>query len=389
MERSIARFVVLLGSMAAVLAGVASAAGVLLRGDLSTTEFTTVRGEVVEVVTDGIYRFNAEGIVAEGIGWDIVTLFVVVPATLVTLALVWRGSARATLVTAGLLAYLTYQSAQYAVYWALGPLFPIYIATLAFAISALGLLLYGLDLDALRVSDSRPFPRGKIVVYNVAVVVILAGLWLPVIVGSWGETVVDQLQGGSTLVVPVFDLGLLVPLAVFTGLSVYLRLPVGYVSAALILVKGASMALAIVSMLLVEALVTDELALPPLVVFAFMAGASVAVGVRALQAIDARPNLRADSLRDRLPLETPRAPEPRGHRAASPLGRAGQFWNAATLDPGRTLWRHQHGAGQTGAQGRDVCRLGGPGAERRPERVLLAGGADVSAAAPRGLLDHG
>ena len=37
MERSIARFVILLGGIAAVLAGIASAAGVLLRGDLATT----------------------------------------------------------------------------------------------------------------------------------------------------------------------------------------------------------------------------------------------------------------------------------------------------------------------------------------------------------------
>ena len=62
----ITRVVVLLGGIAAALAGVASAAGVFLRGDLATIEFVTVRGELVEVVTDGIYRFNAEGIVAEG-----------------------------------------------------------------------------------------------------------------------------------------------------------------------------------------------------------------------------------------------------------------------------------------------------------------------------------
>ena len=39
MDRSIVRFEVLLGSIAAVLAGIARAAGVLLRGDLATTEF--------------------------------------------------------------------------------------------------------------------------------------------------------------------------------------------------------------------------------------------------------------------------------------------------------------------------------------------------------------
>ena len=286
MERSIARFVVLLGGIAAVLAGIASAAGVLLRGNLATTEFTTVRGEVVEMVTDGIYRFNAEGIVAEGVGWDIVTLFVVVPATLVTLYLVRRGSARTTLVAAGLLTYLCYQSAQYAVFWALGPLYPIYVLTLALSISALGLLVYGVDLGRLRVRPGQAFPRRPVVGYSLVVVVILAGLWLPVLVGTWGTVTVDQLEGAATLVVPAFDLGLLVPLAIFAAVAVYRSLPVGYLLGSIVLVKGASMGLAIAAMLVVEAVVTDELALPPLLVFLVMAGVGVVIGARALRSLD-------------------------------------------------------------------------------------------------------
>ncbi len=286
MDRNIARLVAMLGGVAAALGGAASAAGVILRGDLATAEYVTVRGEIVQVVTDGVYRFNAEGIVAEGVGWDIVTLFVVVPATLVALALVWRGSLRASLITAGLLAYFCYQSAQYAVFWAYGPLYPAYVATLAFSVFALGLLLYGLDLNALRQRIGPSFPRRAIVGYSIAVVVILAGLWLPVIAGTLGGEVGDELEGASTLVVPAFDLGLLVPLAILTGIAVYQRLPVGYLLAIIVLVKGASMALAIAAMLVVEWLVTDELVLPPLLVFATVAVVSVAIAARALRSID-------------------------------------------------------------------------------------------------------
>ena len=213
MDKTIARVVVVLGGIVAALAALTSAAGVSLRGDLATTEFVTVRGEVVQVVSEGIYRFNAEGIVAEGVGWDFVTLFVIVPATLVSLALMWRGSLRATLVTAGLLAYFCYQSAEYAVFWAYGPLYPAYVATLALSVSALGLLIYGLDADALSGRIGPSFPRRAIAGYSIAVMVILAGLWLPVIAATLGGEVSDQLQGASTLVVPAFDLGLLIPLA--------------------------------------------------------------------------------------------------------------------------------------------------------------------------------
>ncbi len=284
-DRMITRVVVALGAIVALLAGVASAAGVFLRGDLATTEFVTIRGEVVQVVTDGIYRFNAEGIVAEGVGWDIVTLFVVVPAMVAALLLVSRGSLRATLVTAGLLAYFCYQSLEYAVFWAYGPLYPVYVATLAFSVSALGLLVYGLDLDALRERVGPAFPRRSIVGYGIAVVVILGGLWLPVILSTLGGEAGDELQGASTLVVPALDLGLLVPLAIFAGLAVYQRLSVGYLLGMIILVKGGSMALAIAAMLVVEWLVTDELLLPPLLVFLAVAVISVVISARALGSI--------------------------------------------------------------------------------------------------------
>ena len=301
MDRTIARVVVLLGGIAAMLAGLASAAGILLRGDLVTSEFITVRGEVVRVVTEGIYRYNSEGIVAEGVGWDIVTLLVVAPATLIALFLLWRGSLRAALVSAGLLAYFAYQSFEYAVFWAYGPLYPLYVGTLATSVSALALLVYGLDLELVAERVSERFPRRAVTAYAVLIVVILAGLWLPVIGGTLGGEVTDELEGASTLVVPAFDLGLLVPLGIFTAVAVWRRLPVGYLLGMIVLVKGASMALAIASMLIVEWLVTDDLLVPPLMVFALTSLASVIIGVRALQSID----------------EMPAAPEP-GETATMP-----------------------------------------------------------------------
>ncbi len=286
MDGTMARVVVLLGGIAAGLAGLASAAGVFLRGDLATKEFVTVRGEVVQVVTDGVYRYNSEGIVAEGVGWDFVTLLVVVPATFVALALLWRGSLRAALVSAGLLAYFVYQSAEYAVFWAYGPLYPLYVAVLALSVSALALLIYGLDLERLATCIDERFPRRAVVGYAAFIVIVLLGLWLPVIGGTLGGEVTDELEGASTLVVPAFDLGLLLPLALFTAIAVWKRAPVGYLLGMLLLVKGASMALAIAAMLIVEWQVTDELLVPPLIVFVLVALASVLIGARALQGID-------------------------------------------------------------------------------------------------------
>jgi len=96
MRQAPGRAVVVLVALAGALAAVASAAGLLLRGDLGTQAFTTVRGDIVQILTGGVYRFNGEAVAAEGIGWDAVTLLAVVPTLFVTLPAVRRASVRAT-----------------------------------------------------------------------------------------------------------------------------------------------------------------------------------------------------------------------------------------------------------------------------------------------------
>ena len=98
----------------ALLAGMASAAGVVLRGDGASAAATSPRGEVFEYAANGIYRFNALRIVAEGTGWDVVTLFLAVPALLAAVPFVARRSFRARLLSVVLLAYFFCQYFMYA-----------------------------------------------------------------------------------------------------------------------------------------------------------------------------------------------------------------------------------------------------------------------------------
>lgn len=54
----------------ALLAGFTAGLGVSYRGDDSKAEAVTIRGERYEYATNGVYKFNAERVVAEGVGWD-------------------------------------------------------------------------------------------------------------------------------------------------------------------------------------------------------------------------------------------------------------------------------------------------------------------------------
>jgi hypothetical protein len=264
----------------AALVTVATLAGVLLRGDLATSAFVTVRGETVDVVMTGIYRFNGLSVVSEGVGWDLVTLLGVVTALLVVLRGVWHAGLRSRLVAMGLLTYLVYQYLEYAMYWGYGPLFPLHVLIFALSLSALAILLSTLDLRALEASVSARFPHRAAAGLGVFMAGLLAVMWLPMIASTVGQTTVDQLDGATTLVVQALDLGLLVPLGIFTAVTVARRMPVGYVLASVVVVKAVAMPAAICAMLLVEAATTGELAAPFIAIFALTAVAAALIGAR-------------------------------------------------------------------------------------------------------------
>jgi hypothetical protein len=268
MERIVSRSTVALVALAGLLATVASAAGVLLRGDLTTQPFTTVRGDLVDVLVGGIYRYNGKSVAAEGIGWDAVTLFLVVPALLITLPFLRRGSLRGRLFATGILVYFVYQYFEYAMALAYGPLFAVYVGTGAVSLTGIVLLLADLDMDDLRLRVTDGFPRRPMIGFGIFMAVLLGGMWLPLIASTFDATSVPQLNGGTTLVVQAFDLGLLVPLGLFTAVAVQRGLVAGYVLSAIVVVKGMAMGAGIASMLVVEWSATGVSQLPPIIIFA-------------------------------------------------------------------------------------------------------------------------
>lgn len=286
MQRNRSTWIVALSATAAVLAAVASAAGVFMRGDLSTRAFVSVRGEQVDVLTTGVYRFNGINIAAEGVGWDAVTLFLVVPALIITLPWLWRGSLRATLVATGVLTYLLYQYFEYATFLAYGPLFLLYVLIVAVSVSGIALLVGGIDLAQLSERFTPRFPRRAMVGLGLFMALLLTGMWLPLVGRTLRSDVVAELYGGTTLVVQAFDLGLLVPLGMFTAIAVYRRLPIGYLLASVVVVKAIAMATAIVAMLLVESAATGVVALPPIAMFATIALVSTIVAARVYSSIE-------------------------------------------------------------------------------------------------------
>lgn len=280
------RPVIVLLALVAGLVAVASAAGVFLRGDLASEPFTTVRGDVVDSLVGGVYRFNDKAVAAEGVGWDLVTLFLVVPSLLLLLPAVRRRSLAATLAAMGILTYFLYQYFEYSVFLAYGPLFLLYVGIVAVSLSGIGLLLGEIDLAGLPSRFGARFPRRAAIGFGIYMAVLLLGLWLPLIGRTMGAVQVPQLEGGVTFVIQAFDLGLLVPLGIFTAATVYRRLPVGFLLASVVVVKGMAMGAGIAAMLLVEAAATGLVQIVPIAIFLLTSLVSALIAWRLYTSIE-------------------------------------------------------------------------------------------------------
>lgn len=252
----------------AVTAAVTAAFGVFARGTGSTVSATSIRGERFEYVTDGVYAYNAERVVAEGVGWDAVTLFVVVPTLMLAIPAVARGSLKARLLALGLLGYLFYQYLMYAVYWALGPLFPAFIVIYASSIVAIVWTVSTIDIGSLPERVSERFPRRGMAIFSAIMGLQLIGMWtVRIYDGLSGDIAAAGLMGTPTLAVQALDLGMLVPLALATAVLVWRRTAWGYLLATVFAVKGVTMAGALVAMLVSAAMVEGSAEVGPLAVF--------------------------------------------------------------------------------------------------------------------------
>jgi hypothetical protein len=251
----------------AIGAAIAGAAGILTRGGDAFVTITSPRGETYEMATTGVYAFNARRVVAEGIGWDVVTLLVLVPTMLLALPYVARGSYRGGLFAIGLLGYFFYQYLEYAVTWAFGPLFLLWVTI--YGGSLIGIAWIAASLVGTRDATDgfgHPFPRLGWAALNLFMSGLLALMWLQrIAIASRGEP--GLLLGETTLTIQALDLGIVVPISLATALLLLRRSPLGYPLAAAFGVTYAGMSIAITGMLLSAWQVEGTFEIVPIVIF--------------------------------------------------------------------------------------------------------------------------
>ena len=160
------------------------------------------------MATTGVYAYNVERVVAEGIGWDIFTLLVAVPALLVAARSLRGPSVRSRLFALGVLGYFVYQYLEYSVTWAFGPLFLLFVAI--YAMSVLGIVWIAASVARTGVAGQfrASFPRRSWAALSLTMATLLTLMWLGRIgTALSGDLAAAGLTSETTLTIQALDLG--------------------------------------------------------------------------------------------------------------------------------------------------------------------------------------
>ena len=205
------------------------------------------------LLVNGFYRGVSASMEAQAIGQDLVTLVFAVPVTFGALILSFRGSQRGDILLLGQLAYFAYTYLSYAMLLPFNQLWLVIVAIFSMSLAGLIVGLSTIDAKELASRYEPKYPRKVVSMYMMLAGGLVGLMWLGAIIipatisGSLPPSVIEE--SGGNLAIQVMDLGIIVPLSITAGILLWRNRPVGYLLASVILVKAATLLLAILAMI--------------------------------------------------------------------------------------------------------------------------------------------
>ena len=204
--------------------------GIFSDQGLGTYEYESIRGETVTIYGKGLYQHMSAEVAIQGIAQDYVTLFIGIPTLIIALILARKGYSKGRFLLAGVLGYFLVTYLFYTVMAMYNQYFLAYVSLMGLTFFALSLTLFSFDIDRLSKLFSENIPAkftGGFLVFNAF---SIAMLWLSVVVPPLlnGSIYPGELEHYTTLIVQGMDLGLLLPLAVVSGILLIRKKSFGY-----------------------------------------------------------------------------------------------------------------------------------------------------------------
>ncbi|MCU0487602.1 MAG: hypothetical protein MUE67_01470 [Anaerolineales bacterium] len=210
--------------------------------------YTNHRGESVMIQGHGLYYFDTVSSAAQEQGNDIVTLTVGLPLLAISSWLAFRGSLRGRLLLTGTLGFFLYTYLSMCMLTSFNQLFLVYVALFALSLFAFILSMMSFDLATLPQHFSERMPRGWIAALLFLIGGFLTLAWLGKVVPPFLQNVTPALENTTTFVIQAMDLGLIVPLAVLSGILLLRRSAWGYLLASVFVMKAITLGLAVSAM---------------------------------------------------------------------------------------------------------------------------------------------
>ncbi|WP_051205196.1 hypothetical protein [Salinimicrobium xinjiangense] len=232
------RIISILSVLTAVFAGIAAAAGIFYSTGGESYFYESIRGQQVEIYGRGLYQHMSADVAVQGIAHDYVTLFIAIPALLISTYLLKNGKLRTILFHAGVLHFFFLTFLFYINMGMFNAMFLVYVLITSLSFFAFMITLFEVDLSRLREKFLPGLKRKLIGGFLMFLSAAIALLWLEIIVTPLvdGTIIPASVEHYTSLTVQGLDLSIFLPIGFVSGLLLYKNRNIGYLMAAVTLV---------------------------------------------------------------------------------------------------------------------------------------------------------
>jgi hypothetical protein len=206
------------------------------------------------IFTSSTYSRETTGYAAQGIGQDIVNLFLVVPILLITGFLAWRKSKSGLLIWSGAVFYLAYSYTIYCFGLHFNSLFIVYCAILGLSFYAMVYFVFSSIRENVSEWFSKTLSTTPTGIFLIIIAVLFYFIWLSDIIPAiLNHTTPKCITESGLLVNPVhvLDIAICLPALLMTGIALIRRKNTGYLLAPTMMIFCMLMAVAIAAMVFV------------------------------------------------------------------------------------------------------------------------------------------
>ena len=211
--------------------------------------FQTIDGETVTLYGKGLYYKDSVSGASQVKAQDIVTLLIGIPLLIISLLLSNKNSIKVKLLLTGTIGYFLYTYISYSFLLMYNKFFLLYVVLMSLSFFCFIINITSPELKKLEKHFKPDFPKKYIGVFTIVIGIFVGLLWLGRILPSLGKAP-DELEHYTTLVIQAMDLGFIVPVALLSGILILKNKSLGYLLSSIIIIKGATLLLAIVAMII-------------------------------------------------------------------------------------------------------------------------------------------